>query len=98
MLARTAARMATAVDRPAVRYTIAVLAVAAAIAARMALGMVVEAPIYFTTFLPAILVTSGYAGDQAEPVGAPWPVLRRSFSGEQLAAALHATLQTRPAA
>ncbi|MDB5441284.1 MAG: hybrid sensor histidine kinase/response regulator, partial [Caulobacteraceae bacterium] len=47
---------------------------------------------------PLILLTSGYAGDGAQPVDAPWPVLRKPFSGDQLAAALHATLQTRSAA
>ncbi len=62
MLGRTAVRFTTAVDRPAVGYLIAGLSVGAATAARLALELMVDAPLPFATFFPAIMVAALIGG------------------------------------
>ena len=62
MLGRTAVRFTTAVDKPAVGYLVAALSIGAATAARMALQLVVDAPLPFATFFPAIMVAALIGG------------------------------------
>jgi PAS domain S-box-containing protein len=62
MLGRTAVRFTTAVDKPAIGYLVAALSVGAATAARMALELMVDAPLPFATFFPAIMVTALIGG------------------------------------
>jgi len=62
MLGRTAVRFTTAVDRPAVGYLVAALSIGAATATRMALQLVVETPLPFAPFFPAIMVAALIGG------------------------------------
>lgn len=62
MLGRTAVRFTTAVDKPAIGYLVAALSIGAATAARMALQLMVDAPLPFATFFPAIMVAALIGG------------------------------------
>jgi PAS domain S-box-containing protein len=62
MLGRTAVRFTTAVDKPAIGYLVAALSVGAATAARMGLQLLVDAPLPFATFFPAIMVAALIGG------------------------------------
>ncbi len=62
MLGRTAVRFTTAVDKPAIGYLVAALSVGAATAARLALQLLVDAPLPFATFFPAIMVAALIGG------------------------------------
>ena len=62
MLRRTAIRFVTAADRRELRYGLALLAVAVAVAARFAAVMVFGIPVYFPTFFVAVMVAAMVGG------------------------------------
>ena len=62
MLGRAAVRFATAIDKPALGYLIAGLSVGAAVAGRMALGILVATPLTFATYYPAVMIAALIGG------------------------------------